>query len=179
MPTKKYQNEGGPTAASVVELLRTYSTDRESDVDTFVGALCFNWLIAGTDAHAKNYSLLLANGPTVRLAPLYDVASVLPYDEFDLHQIKLAMKIGGEYKLSKIGLRQWQKFAREMRIDADEVTAELDFMIEYVPDDVNAARTHARQEGLKNQVIDRLVERLIERVNHCKRLLAITNDDER
>ncbi|UWU83278.1 HipA domain-containing protein [Bradyrhizobium yuanmingense] len=38
-PTKKYQNEGGPTPADVVELLRTYSTDREADLETFVSAL--------------------------------------------------------------------------------------------------------------------------------------------
>ena len=116
MPTKKYQNEGGPSAANIVELLRTYSTDRDADLDTFGAALGFNWLIAGTDAHAKNYSLLLS-GPDVRLAPLYDIASILPYDEVDLRNAKLAMKIGGEYKVSQIGLRQWQKFAREVRAD--------------------------------------------------------------
>jgi serine/threonine-protein kinase HipA len=75
LPTKKYQSEGGPAPADIVELLRSYSTDRETDLDTFVDALGFNWLIAGTDAHAKNYSLLLASGPTVRFAPLYDIAS--------------------------------------------------------------------------------------------------------
>ena len=94
MPTKKYQNEGGPSPPDIIELLRTYSTDRESDVDTFVDALGFNWLIAGTDAHAKNYSLLLAEGPNVRLAPLYDIASMLPYKGIDVKKIKLAMKIG-------------------------------------------------------------------------------------
>ncbi len=47
-------------------------------VRRFADALIWNWLIAGTDAHAKNYSLLLA-GDQVRLAPLYDIASALPY----------------------------------------------------------------------------------------------------
>ncbi|MET4121693.1 serine/threonine protein kinase HipA of HipAB toxin-antitoxin module [Bradyrhizobium sp. JR1.5] len=106
LPTRKYQNDGGPSPADVIELLRTYSTDRVADVDSFVEALGFNWLIASTDAHAKNYSLLLAGDPHVRLAPLYDIASVLPYDDVDLRKIKLAMKIGGDYKLSQIGLRR-------------------------------------------------------------------------
>ncbi len=35
-------------------------------------ALALNRLLAGSDAHAKNYSLLLS-GTQVRLAPLYDV----------------------------------------------------------------------------------------------------------
>ncbi len=171
MPTKKYQNEGGPSAANIVELLRTYSTDREDDLDTFVAALGFNWLIAGTDAHAKNFSLLLGAG-RVRLAPLYDVASILPYDEFDMHKVKLAMKIGGEYKLSQIGLRQWQKFAREMRIEVDELVELLASMAKQLPDEVNAARARAREEGLDDAIIERLAAQLVKRANECRRWLG-------
>jgi serine/threonine-protein kinase HipA len=170
MPTRKYQNEGGPSAADVVELLRTSSTDRETDVNTFVDALGFNWLIAGTDAHAKNYSLLLG-GPLVRLAPLYDVASTLPYDEFDKQKLKLAMKVGGEYKLSLIGLRQWKKFARETRFNADELIARLGSMAKQLPDEANDARKRAQAEGLGKAVIDRLATRLIERASACERAL--------
>jgi serine/threonine-protein kinase HipA len=52
MPTKKYQNEGDAGATQIIELLRTYSTDRDADIETFVEAVAFNWLIVGTDAHA-------------------------------------------------------------------------------------------------------------------------------
>lgn len=38
----------------------------------------FNILVANTDAHAKNYSLLLDEAP--RVAPLYDVFTVLGWD---------------------------------------------------------------------------------------------------
>jgi len=171
MPTKKYQNEGGPSAFDIIELLRTYSTDRQDDLDTFVAALGFNWLIAGTDAHAKNFSLLLG-GRRVRLAPLYDVASILPYDEFDLRKVKLAMKIGGEYKLSLIGLRQWQKFAREVRVEADELVELLASMAKQLPDEVNTARTRAREEGLDEAIIERLATQLIERAGECGRSLS-------
>jgi serine/threonine-protein kinase HipA len=174
MPTKKYQNERGPGAAEIVELLRTYSTDREADVNTFVDAIGFNWLIGGSDAHAKNYSLLLGGGPHVRLAPLYDVASILPYDEFDMHKLKLAMTIGGEYKLRQIGVRQWQKFAREMRLGVDELIARLGSMAKQLPDEANEARTRAQAEGLDNAIIDRLATQLIERANECQRKLAGT-----
>jgi serine/threonine-protein kinase HipA len=170
MPTKKYQNEGGPSAYDIAELLRAYSTDRPEDLDTFIAAMGFNWLIAGTDAHAKNFSLLLS-GRRVRLAPLYDIASNLPYDEIDLQKIKLAMKIGGEYKLTQIGLRQWQKFAREMRIEADELIALLVSMTKQLPDAVNAARTRARKEGLKEAIIERLATQLVTRAGECQRLL--------
>jgi len=172
MPTKKYQNEGGPSAADIIELLRTSSTDREADVNTFVDALGFNWLIAGTDAHAKNYSLLLGGGPHVRLAPLYDVASILPYDEFDEQKLKLAMKVGGEYKLGRIGLRHWQKFARETRLNGDELIARLASMAGQLPDEAADARTRAQAEGLDKAIIDRLAKRLIERAAECERVLA-------
>jgi serine/threonine-protein kinase HipA len=171
MPTKKYQNEGGPSAFDIVELLRTYSTDREADLQTFIAAIGFNWIIGGTDAHAKNYSLLLS-GRRIRLAPLYDIASILPYDEFDLRKIKLAMKIGGEYKLTHIGLREWQKFAREMRVDADEMIERLMAMAKQLPDEVSAASTRARDEGLKNVIIERLATQLVARASECQRLLA-------
>ena len=171
MPTKKYQNEGGPSPANIVELLRTYSTDSEADLDTFVAALGFNWLIAGTDDHAKNFSLLLAG--QVRLAPLYDVASSLPYDEFDIRKVKLAMKIGGEYRLKQIGLRQWEKFARKMQLNADALTARLVSMAKQLPDEVNAARKRAQEDGLKEvMIIERLAAQLIDRAAECQRILG-------
>ena len=68
-PARKYQADGGPTPAHIAELLRTsVAHHAETDVWRLADALAFNWLIAGTDAHAKNYSLLLA-GTQVRLAP--------------------------------------------------------------------------------------------------------------
>ena len=79
-PSRKYQNEGGPGPRRHRQTLssgqcRSWAAD--DAVWRFADALIWNWLIAGTDAHAKNYSLLLAEDQ-VRLAPLYDVASALP-----------------------------------------------------------------------------------------------------
>jgi serine/threonine-protein kinase HipA len=173
MPTKKYQNEGGPSPFDIIQLLRTYSTGREEDLDTFIGALGFNWLIAGTDAHTKNFSLLLS-GRRVRLAPLYDIASILPYDGFDMHKVKFAMKIGSEYKLSQIGLRQWQKFARKVRVNPDELIARLAAMARQLPDAVNAARVRAQQQGLGAPIIEHLAAKLIARAGECERRLGAT-----
>jgi len=75
-----------------------------------------NWLIAGTDAHAKNYSVLIAPQGRVRLAPLYDIASVLPYPRFDLHKVKLAMKVGDLSKLVGDSVAAVDSFAREKKL---------------------------------------------------------------
>jgi serine/threonine-protein kinase HipA len=171
MPTKKYQNQGGPGVSEIVELLQAHSSNREEDVRSFIDAVGFNWLIAGTDAHAKNYSLLIAAGPRVRLAPLYDVASILPYDDIDIRKAKLAMKIGGEYELQLIGLRHWERLAREARLDAGEIIERLDAMAEKLPDEISAARKRARGEGLDHAIVGRLADRLTKRAADCQRLL--------
>jgi len=82
------------------------------------------------------------------------------------------MKIGGEYKVSQIGLRQWQKFAREGRADVDELVEVLISMAKQLPDEVAAARAQAREEGLNNALIERLATQLIDRAHECQRLLS-------
>ena len=79
-PDRKYQGEGGPGAADMGRLVRRLlpGADGDDALAGFIGALAFNWLMGGTDAHAKNFSLLLS-GPQVRLAPLYDLVSAFPY----------------------------------------------------------------------------------------------------
>lgn len=97
-PDRKYEAEGGPSARQIVDLFRQIMRPRYAAdaVGRFVDALTWNWIIGGTDAHAKNYSLLLS-GSDIRLAPLYDIASALPY--FHERELKLAMKLGGDYRL--------------------------------------------------------------------------------
>src|SRR5580693_3999101 len=102
-----YESDGGPGVRKIVDLLREHSSHPEDDVQSFLDAIALNWLIAGTDGHAKNYALLLGAQGAVRLAPFYDLASVLPYQMIKLNKAKLAMKIGGEYRLRNITLRHW------------------------------------------------------------------------
>src|SRR6266849_6674551 len=115
-PTRKYQNEGGPGIRDIVELLRTYSANAPEDVHTFLDAIAYNWLIAGTDAHGKNYALLIGAQARVRLAPLYDVASVVPYEDINIDRVKLSMKLGGEYRLRNISLYHWRRLAQELHV---------------------------------------------------------------
>ena len=119
-PTKKYQNEGGPACAEMSEAIRTHSGEPQEDAWTFARAIMLNWIIGGTDGHAKNFSMLIGAGGRARLAPLYDVASTLPYD-FDPKKLKMATKIGGKYLLEDVYARQWAKFASEVRLPSAEV----------------------------------------------------------
>ena len=171
-PISKYQNEGGPTPQQITELLRGSSSNSRDDVTAFVDALGFNWIIAGTDAHAKNYSLLLAAGGQVRLAPLYDLARALPYPSLDIQRIRLAMKIGSTYRIRDIRGRHWRELCRALRIDEDETIERIDAMAEAAGDRVGALGEGMVEEGLDADVVGRLVDRIGGRARACRRLLA-------
>ena len=140
-------------------------------MDAFVDALGFSWLIAGTDAHAKNYSVLHAAGGRVRLAPLYDVASALPYG-FDPHRLRLAMKIGGQYRLRSVGARQWRSLASELRLDADRVVSRLADMAARLPDAAAAIGGRPGGAGLDGRFVERLADLLTGRAAECGRALG-------
>jgi serine/threonine-protein kinase HipA len=171
-PTKKYQNEGGPSAADIVSMLRDYSRTPAADVQTFVEALAFNWLIAGTDGHSKNYSVLIGAGGNVRLAPLYDLASILPYADKGLHKVKLAMKLGGEYLIREIRLYHWKKMAAELRLDTDQLVQRVDSFAEQLPELANKIHQQLEKEGLKHHILTRLAETITERSKLCRKILG-------
>lgn len=167
-PTKKYQNEGGPSVSAMMGVVRTHSTAPLEDSWTLARALMFNWLICGTDTHAKNFSLLIGAGGSARLAPLYDVASTLVYD-FDPRKLKLATKIGGSYLLEEIGVRQWEKFASEARLPKQDVFSVCREMAETLPAKLSEVADRAMADGLDHPIIGRMVESISARAKHCAR----------
>jgi len=169
--TKKYQSDGGPGVREIAQLLTTFSTAPVQDTNTFVRAIAFNWLVAGTDAHSKNYALLLSSESRVRLAPLYDLASALPYPGMRPIGLKLAMKIGGEYSLRNIAARHWRRLATEVRQNPEELLATLRATAEVMPDRVSNVRQRAERDGLVHPIVARLSEKLIARARECSRLL--------
>ncbi len=169
-PAKKYENEGGPGAKAIATLLRDYSSARGEDVATFLDAFIFNWLIAGSDAHAKNYSLLIGAGGRVRLAPLYDLASALPYDALNTKKLKLAMKVGKKYRLADIGPRDWSALAAEVGVKAKDMRDRVLDMIDRTEAEMQGVRSAVIAAGIRHPVIDLLVDRLRSRLTQCRRL---------
>lgn len=120
-PRLKYEGHGGPGVRSVARLLHGNVTDGHApaDVASFVDAVAFNWLVLGTDAHARNYALL-HHGRQSRLAPLYDLNSFLPFRKD--RGSSLAMKVGlSEYDPDRAGANDWEELARDCNLDAAEV----------------------------------------------------------
>jgi serine/threonine-protein kinase HipA len=171
-PTRKYENDGGPGVAQIVDFLRRNSSAPREDVQTFIDAIAFNWLIGGTDAHAKNYSILIGTRGRVRLAPLYDVASILPYDEYAPMKIRLAMKLGGTYRMRDIGVRSWEKLGEELRLDKKAIAQRVRTMASKLPDEAEGIRRHLEETGISHPILDRLTQRLCERAQKCESLFA-------
>jgi serine/threonine-protein kinase HipA len=173
-PTAKYQNEGGPTPEQIISLLREEIRPTSVAMDNigrFVDALAFNWIIAGTDAHAKNYSVLLA-GPQVRFAPMYDVASALPYDDMYLPKRRMAMRIGGEYRIERISGRHWRRFAIENRLDPDAIVARIDDLATRAPASLAKSAQDAAVQALGSELPARLIERVAARASRCREALT-------
>jgi serine/threonine-protein kinase HipA len=171
VPQDKYQNEGGPSAKEIFELIREHST--QEDVLRFLDALIFNYLIAGTDAHAKNYSLLIAGGGQVRLARLYDLISILPYPNYRERKTKLAMKMGGEYPLWKIGVRSWEKAAAEWKLDRNLVLDRAIKMADAMPEATEKVGGGISDVGkAEREILVKLMIRISERAEECHTHLA-------
>jgi serine/threonine-protein kinase HipA len=170
-PTHKYQNEGGPGIRDIVALLGENSSLPREDIATFLDSVVYNWLIAGTDAHAKNYALLIGAGGRIRLAPLYDVASVLPYPDINIEKAKVSMKIGGEYRLRNIQPRHWRKLAVELKLDPDKTLRRVSELAGQLADHVSAVKQQMVSEGLKHPIIPRLAEAVTKRAAASRKMI--------
>jgi len=172
LPDLKYQNDGGPSAKAIAGVLKDSSSEVMTDLWRFAEALAFNWLIAGTDAHAKNYSLLLAARAQVRLAPLYDLASSLPYPaEVNAHKAKLAMKIGSNYKIKDVVGRHWSACARELGLPPTELLERIGTMASLIPDAATRVADSMEKSGIRHRVIGVLLEELAKHAEGCREKL--------
>lgn len=170
-PDRKYQREGGPAPGQIAELFRKAMPHRqaEASVQRFADALIWNWLIAGTDAHTKNYSLLLA-GRQVVLGPLYDAASALPYRTHE-RKLRSAMKIGGSYRIYP-DYNRWPAAAKDLGLEAEELIGRVRELASRAPEAfAEAAAAHAVAE-LDHPLPRRLVDLVADRCERCLGLIG-------
>jgi serine/threonine-protein kinase HipA len=151
--TIKYETSGGPGFRELFAAIARYSRmPVKDDVEVF-RRMIFNLVIGNYDAHAKNFSFLVAADGKVALAPAYDLICTALYAELDQ---TFAMSIGEAKTLEQLSQadlvrlfsrvqkkyptirRQLQKFCTaSMQAVADTVNefAGMDFY----PADIEAA----------------------------------------
>ena len=95
-PTAKYQADGGPSIASILNLLKG-SDDPETDRRHFMKAQIVFWLLGAIDGHAKNFSIFLSPRGRFHMTPLYDIVSAQPAvdrGQMRRNKMKLALAVG-------------------------------------------------------------------------------------
>ncbi|WP_061011843.1 type II toxin-antitoxin system HipA family toxin [Photobacterium leiognathi] len=102
-PALKYESDGGPNIASIMQFLlgsRTSTQDRE----VFFKAQILFWLLAAIDGHGKNFSLFLEPESRYSMTPLYDIISAYPLmdsNSIPKQRAKMAMALTGTKKYYK------------------------------------------------------------------------------
>jgi serine/threonine-protein kinase HipA len=171
-PTSKYETRGGPPFRTMVELCRQVIAPRPAltdALDALVDALAFNWLVVGTDAHARNYSVML-NMSQVRLAPLYDLNSFLAYRRD--RPSTLSMRIGfTEYDPDRVGRRDWDELARDCRLDPAAVLGRVSELAERLLGVTTTVMTQAEAAAPGSRLPAQLRALLLEHVRGCQRRL--------
>ncbi len=168
-PLRKYQSDGGPGIAQVMELLLG-SNDAVQDRNNFFKTQIIFWVLAATDGHAKNFSIAHLPGGNYRATPIYDVLSAHPVigtgkNQISPYKAKLAMAVRGSanyYLIKQIQRRHWINQARQVALGAaaaeqliEEVVESTESVISNVgnllPDDFPMDIAEAIFNGMRSQ----------------------------
>lgn len=162
-PQQRYQNEGGPGVTDVLETLNA-SSEPVEDREAFVRMQVANFLLGGTDAHAKNFSILLGKNRAVRLAPFYDVASILPYQDY--RACNLAMKIGSSYSFEYTLPRHWETLGGKIGNRRLPLVILEEYALQ-IRDALPRIAADVARSGISHEIISRLVTTIQESCDHA------------
>lgn len=113
-PAAKYERNqtgiAGPGLTDMIAAVRRYAL--APDLLAMLDAAVFNILACNTDAHAKNYSLMIPSGRP-RIAPLYDVMYAVPFANVTRN---LAQTIAGKNRGEHLKRRHWLRFFEAARL---------------------------------------------------------------
>ena len=138
-PDTKYEADGGPGIAAVLERLLGSAQATADRLDFFRTQALF-WMLAAVDGHAKNCSVFIEPRGHFRLTPRYDVLSACPelgHSKVKLapEKIKMAIAVWGAnrpYKWSEIRRPHFEQTAKDCGLDG-AVSALIDALIERTP----------------------------------------------
>ena len=108
-----------------------------TDVVRLLDMVVVNVLVCNTDAHAKNYSIMI-RGNGASLAPLYDVMCGEVWENVTKN---LAQKIAGKSRGDYLTGRDWQLFARECGLNPKQVIDRVGALAKSVISEAGAAQS--------------------------------------
>jgi len=118
-PSAKYESNQtgirGPTLKDMFEVTRRHLP--ATDIIRLLDMVVVNVLCCNTDAHAKNYSIMI-RGNGASLAPMYDIMCGEVWSNVTKN---FAQKIAGKSRGDDLTGRDWQRFARECGLNPRQV----------------------------------------------------------
>lgn len=156
LPGQKYER-GTIPGLNLRGLLLTGSQLPSVEALKLLKQVIFNILVANTDSHAKNYSMILSAGPT--LAPLYDVSSVLHWNHVNQYH---AQKIAGKKrKPGDTARRHWDRIATEAGLNARQVRLRVQELVDaMVGARGEATQRVADQAGVSTKIVQQVAEHI-------------------
>lgn len=161
-PGLKYESDGGPGIAAIMELLLG-SENSDDDRRDFMRTQLVFWILAAIDGHAKNFSIFLLQAGAFRLTPRYDILSAYPVlghgrGKLSPEKVRMAMAVLGKnrhYRWKEICARHWLETAKRcgftgMRTVIGETIAKTPQVIEHVRGIIPA--------GFPAQIADSILE---------------------
>lgn len=149
---RKYQIDGGPSAARCFRFLRDHGFGLQDQM-RYIDQFLLNFLLGNADAHAKNFSLV-SDDSGVRLAPAYDVMSTAVYANV---VNSMAMSIGGQYEFGAVNRESFAKFAEQCDISPKAILARLDALAAKLPRAAAELKTKMSDEGHPSPVYDEII----------------------
>lgn len=168
-PTRKYESQGGPTLLDCVRLVRALSERPEVDVETFLRAAAFDYLVANNDAHGKNVSLLREMGSSVRLAPMYDLGCTEVYAGLPS---AMAMRVGLEERAEDIRHDDWRWLADRIGVPHRALVGWLRPLAERAPAEARAVAAELRADGWPSAIPARVCAFVGRRARRLRDALA-------
>ena len=169
-PRRKYQRNRGPAPEDIAEMFRQAGPDEaEQNIARFLDHLLYLWVVADTDGHAKNYSILHFGDGSINLSPMYDACSWLPYRKGKfVKKLQLAMKVGTDFSLkaadSADGL---ERTAARLRLQPAAVARRASEIASSVPGALDNALDTVPSHARQFKEVQALTAELPERAEHC------------
>lgn len=105
----------------------------------------------------------------MRLSPLYDLSSQLPYK--DKIPQRVAMKVGRHYETGSIRRTDWEALQRQCKLPDGSVIERLRSLAKMLPDHVIDARHQALRADLDVKSVRETSSQILKNVEICIRTL--------
>ncbi len=167
LPASKYESNQtgtpGPKLADMFNVIGQHMTAQ--DTNKFLNGVIFNVLICNTDAHAKNYSILLSDGEP-RLAPLYDLMCGAEWDGITQN---MSQKIDDQRRGNHVHGRHWRRMANACGLSETMVVQRVAKLAERVQAELAGAGDRVRALPAGDHPLLERFQRAIEK--RCVRVL--------